>query len=73
MKMAEFVETQRGGKALHFEGYAYSKIRDGKERLASSTTVEVVLKEPLHDHKRRGESKTCLLNSILEQCLLMIA
>ena len=52
MKMAEFVETQRGGKALHFEGYAYSKIRDGKERLASSTTVEVVLKEPLHDHKR---------------------
>ena len=22
MEMAEFVETHRGGKALHFEGYA---------------------------------------------------
>ena len=28
MKKAEFVETHQGGKALHFEGYAYSKIRD---------------------------------------------
>ena len=27
MKKAEFVETHQGGKALHFEGYAYSKIR----------------------------------------------
>ena len=33
MKMAEFVEIHRGGKALHFEDYAYSKIRDGEEGL----------------------------------------
>ncbi len=29
--MAEFVETRRGGKALHYEGYIYTKIREGKE------------------------------------------
>ena len=29
--MAEFVETNRGGKALHFEGYVYRRIREGKE------------------------------------------
>ena len=29
--MAEFVETNRGGKALHFEGYVYHRIREGKE------------------------------------------
>ena len=30
MKMAEFVESHQGSEALHFEGYAYSKVRDGK-------------------------------------------
>ena len=29
--MAEFVTTHRGGKALHYQGYIYTKIRDGKE------------------------------------------
>ena len=29
--MAEFVQTNRGGKALHYEGYVYHKIREGKE------------------------------------------
>ena len=29
--MAEFAETYRGGKALHFEGYVYHRIREGKE------------------------------------------
>ena len=29
--MAEFVETSRGGKILHYEGYIYLKIRDGKD------------------------------------------
>ena len=42
------IHENRGSKALHFEGYAYSKIRDafffGD---ASSTRVEVVLEEPL--------------------------
>ena len=27
--MPEFVEKHRGGKALHYEGYTYLKIRDG--------------------------------------------
>ena len=30
MKMAEFVESHQGSEALHFERYAYSKVRDGK-------------------------------------------
>ena len=30
--MAEFIETNRGGKALHYEGYIYTKIRDGLRR-----------------------------------------
>ena len=30
--MAEFVETNRGEKALHYEGYIYAKIRDGLQR-----------------------------------------
>ena len=29
--MAQFVQTHHGGKALLYEGYKYSKIRDGKE------------------------------------------
>ena len=29
-KMAEFVNTHRGGKALHYEGHKYLKIRDGR-------------------------------------------
>ena len=29
--MAEFITTHRGGKALHYQGYIYTKIRDGKE------------------------------------------
>ena len=31
--MVKFVETHRGSRALHFKGYAYSKIRDCKEGL----------------------------------------
>ena len=27
--MAQFFDTNRGGKSLHFEGYVYMKIRDG--------------------------------------------
>ena len=27
--MAQFFDTNRGGKTLHFEGYIYTKIRDG--------------------------------------------
>ena len=29
--MAGFIQTSRGGKALHYEGYMYLKIREGKE------------------------------------------
>jgi hypothetical protein len=25
-----FIDTKRGGKTLHFEGYIYTKIRDGE-------------------------------------------
>ena len=31
--MAQFIETNRGGKNLHFEGYVYTKIRDGVNSL----------------------------------------
>ena len=31
--MAQFIETNRGGKNLHFEGYIYTKIRDGANSL----------------------------------------
>ena len=31
--MAQFIETNRGGKNLHFEGYVYTKIRDGANSL----------------------------------------
>ena len=27
--MAQFIKTNQGGKNLHFEGYVYTKIRDG--------------------------------------------
>ena len=30
--MAQFIETNQGGKNLHFEGYVYTKIRDGANR-----------------------------------------
>ena len=46
VEMAEFVETHQGGKALHFEGYAYSMIRDFFGD-TSTTRVEVVLEELL--------------------------
>jgi len=26
--MAQFIDTNRGGENLHFEGYIYTKIRD---------------------------------------------
>ena len=31
--MAQFVDTNRGGKTLHFEGHIYTKIRDGSNGL----------------------------------------
>ena len=31
--MAQFVDTNRGGKTLHFEGHIYTKIRDGANGL----------------------------------------
>ena len=39
MKMAEFVESHQGSEALHFEGYAYSKVRDGKGLGLSFTLI----------------------------------
>ena len=45
--MAEFVTTHRGGKVLHYQGYIYTKIRDGKEGItdgdARITRVAVLL------------------------------
>ena len=35
----KFVESHQGSEALHFEGYAYSKVRDGKGLGLSFTLI----------------------------------
>jgi len=37
--MAQFIDANCGGKNLHFEGYIYTKIRDGGITLNEYTTV----------------------------------
>ena len=40
--MAQFIETNRGGKNLHFEGYVYTKIRDGANSLVKFVQVDLL-------------------------------
>ena len=40
--MAQFIETNRGGKNLHFEGYVYTKIRDGDNSLVKFVQVDLL-------------------------------
>ena len=69
--MAQFIETNQGGKNLHFEGYVYTKIRDGANSLqfwrcqnhkagcparATSEGSSVVVRRD-HDHQRRRRVK----------------
>ena len=41
--MAEFVETHRGGKTFHYEGYIYTKIREIISGDARNIRVAVVV------------------------------
>ena len=46
--MAQFIDTNRGRKTLHFEGYIYTKIRDGA--MASSSGDAKTTWLDAHDH-----------------------
>ena len=47
--MAQFVDTNQGGKTLHFEGYIYTKIqRETAWLYERKTTYQTQLRPPLN-------------------------